>query len=85
MTPFDYPAGPHRRRHGPKGYAAPESFRPWLRDEFAFRCVYCLRRERWEPGLSAFEIDHWKPAAQHPSLALDYDNLLILLRRVQCG
>ena len=44
-SPFVYPASPHVRRHGPMGYADHASFRPWLRDEFAFRCVYCLRRE----------------------------------------
>ncbi len=44
-TPFRYPDGPHQRRHGPRGYASYESYRPWLRDEFAFRCVYCLTRE----------------------------------------
>ena len=76
MTPFDYPAGPHRRRHGPAGYADPESFRPWLRDEFTFRCVYCLRRERWKPSRTAFEIDHLVPVVDAPALARAYDNLL---------
>ncbi len=76
MIPFNYPAEPHRRRHGPVGYANPESFRPWLRDEFAFRCVYCLRRERWEPGQTFFAIDHWLASANSPTLTLDYPNLL---------
>jgi hypothetical protein len=30
------------------GYADTDSYRPWLRDEFAFRCVFCLVREQWE-------------------------------------
>ena len=47
-SPFEYPSSPHRRRHGPLGYADYASFRPWLRDEFSFRCVYCLLRERGE-------------------------------------
>lgn len=76
MTPFDYPPAAHRRRHGPARYADPDSFRPWLRDEFTFRCVYCLRRERWEPGQTGFEIDHLVPITKSPELALDYDNLL---------
>ncbi len=76
MTPFDYPSLPHTRRHGPIGYATPESFRPWLRDEFSFRCVSFLRRERWEPGHTNFEIDHLLSVAEHPGLALNYDNLL---------
>jgi hypothetical protein len=47
MTAFNYPAEPHLRRHGPRGYADAASYRPWLRDEFAFRSVYCLFREQW--------------------------------------
>jgi hypothetical protein len=76
VTPFDYPVEPHRRRHGPAGYAKPEGYRPWLRDEYAFRCVYCLRREQWEPGRTAFEIDHLIPVATAPELGSAYDNLL---------
>jgi hypothetical protein len=76
VTPFDYPAEPDRRRHGPAGYADPESFRPWLRDEFIFRCAYCLRRERWELGRTEFEIDHLVPVARASDLARAYDNLL---------
>jgi hypothetical protein len=50
MGAFTYPAQPHIRRHGTRGYAALESYSPWLRDEFAFRCVYCLLREQWGRG-----------------------------------
>jgi hypothetical protein len=37
MNAFRYPQAPHVRRHGPRGYATAEAFRPWLRDEFDFR------------------------------------------------
>ncbi len=40
--PFSYPAGAHVRRHGPQGYAEYANYRPWLRDEFTFRCAYWL-------------------------------------------
>ncbi len=43
--PFAYPPAPHVRRNGPQGYADYQSYRPWLRDEFSFRCVCCLLRE----------------------------------------
>jgi len=76
MTPFDYPAEPRPRRHGPAGYRTLDSFRPWLRDEFTFCCAYCRRREAWEPGRTCFEIDHLVPIAASPELALSYDNLL---------
>jgi hypothetical protein len=72
--PFDYPAVPHDRLHGPHGYSDYSSFRDWLRDEFSFRCVYCLHRERWVPG--GFHLDHFLPAVAHPEVITTYDNLL---------
>jgi len=58
------------------GYENYESYRPWLRDEFSFRCVYCLSRETWTRFTSNFEIDHFKPIINNPALAGDYTNLL---------
>jgi hypothetical protein len=43
--PFAYADAPHVRKHGPSGYVRYQSYKDWLRDEFAFRCVYCLERE----------------------------------------
>ncbi|HYV40077.1 MAG TPA: hypothetical protein VE988_30605 [Gemmataceae bacterium] len=74
--PFTYPDTTHRRRHGPRGYADYESYRPWLRDEFAFRCVYCLTREAWGPLTGWYAIDHFAALALRPDLAREYDNLL---------
>lgn len=48
-VPFAYTSTPHQRRHGPSGYDSYEAYKPWLRDEFVFRCVYCLEREMWYP------------------------------------
>ena len=76
MNPFVYPAQPHQRRHGPRGYAHYESYREWLRDEFSFRCVYCLTREQWVLAKGAFAIDHFVPMSIDPRLAMDYENLL---------
>src|SRR5581483_1459836 len=76
MTAFTYPAQPHVRRHGPQGYADYPSYRPWLRDEFTFRCVYCLVREQWGRVRRTFDIDHFLPVAQHPDEGTNYDNLL---------
>ena len=75
-APFDYPTEPHRRRHGPLGYADYASYRPWLRDEFAFRCVYCLRREAMGRTFGEFAIDHFLPVRHRPDRATDYSNLL---------
>lgn len=75
-APFDYPSAPHVRRHGPRGYAGYESYRPWLRDEFSLRCVYCLTRETWTRLTGAYAIDHFTPVVARPDLAAEYDNLL---------
>src|SRR5215211_1467883 len=78
MTPFPfaYPMSPHSRRHGPSGYSRHDSYRPWLRDEFSFRCVFCLVREQWGLRKGLWDIDHFVPQTYDPSRTLDYDNLL---------
>lgn len=76
MTPFLYPESPHVRRHGPAGYANYNEYRPWLRDEFTFRCVYCLKREQWGLARGTFHLDHFKAQVYDESGVLDYDNLL---------
>ncbi len=76
MTAFLYPPQPRVRRHGPQGYSDVDSYRPWLRDEFAFRCVYCLFREQWSCVVGTFDIDHFLPVSLHPEQERTYDNLL---------
>lgn len=66
-VPFDYPPVPHVR--GPARYAGYESYRPWLRDEFAFRCVYRLMRDGlWHIVLVLEALsspcDHYRRAAR---------------------
>ncbi len=57
--PLAYPSTAHVRRHGPMGYAEDEKYKPFLRDEFDYRCVYCLCREAWSPeGASHFSVEH---------------------------
>lgn len=77
MTLFVYPDAAHVRRHGPRGYADYKHYKPWLRDEFSFRCVYCLCRETWLPdGEAHFGVDHVlsrSQAAGHPG---EYDRLV---------
>ena len=76
MPPFDYPQEPHERRHGPRGYGRPESYRPWLRDEFSFCCVYCLDREQWQNYVGKFAVEHFLPVSSHPEQQAEYDNLV---------
>ena len=74
--PFAFPAVPHARRHGPRGYRDYRDYKPWLRDEFAFRCAYCLQRESFYPdGSASFSVEHLVPVALRPDLTLVYENL----------
>jgi hypothetical protein len=76
MQGFEYPAEAHIRRHGPDGYQDYESYRDWVRDEFMFRCVYCLHREQWYDRGATFNIEHFVPVAGDPRGNLEYANLL---------
>jgi hypothetical protein len=78
---FVYPDPRSYRRHGPAGYANYRSYRLWLRDEFTFRCVYCLNREQWGHVTGEFDIDHFQPQTCCPPLAADYPNLVYSCRR----
>lgn len=78
---FDYPDPRKQRRHGPSGYASYGSYRPWLRDEFDFRCVYCLKRETWGQVTGEFDLDHFEPQSLNPRRRLDYLNLVYACRR----
>jgi hypothetical protein len=61
-NPFTYPAVPHIRKHAPAGYKNYPEYKPWLRDEFEFRCVYCLQREMWSRDRDAgLSVDHIIP------------------------
>jgi hypothetical protein len=74
---FRYPMSAHERRHGPRGYQDYRSYKPWLRDEFEFRCVYCLCRERWFPdGDANFSVDHIDPRHVAPERICDDNNLV---------
>jgi hypothetical protein len=76
--PYSYPAIPHNRRHGPGGWNSYQKYLEWLRDEFAFRCVYCLEREVWRDMRGRMHIDHFEPQALRPDLKCEYTNLLYL-------
>lgn len=77
-APYTYPSSPHVRRHGPSGWKDYQRYREWLRDEFSFRCVYCLDREVWRDMREKMHIDHFEPHALRPDVGSDYTNLLYL-------
>jgi hypothetical protein len=82
--PFAYPAVLHVRRHAPTGYTDYKEYKDWLRDEFEFRCVYCLQRERWSrDGAAVYGVDHVVPQSNSAGRALvcTYSNLLYACNR----
>ena len=82
--PFIFAAAPHARKHGPGGYERYQAYKDWLRDEFTFRCVYCLERERWYPnGHAGLGVDHVRPKAQaeYRHLICHYPNLVYACNR----
>ena len=64
------------RRHGPGGYKSYSSYRPWLRDEFTFRCIYCLIRVEWGRLFGEFDLDHFQPQANRPDLSTEYETFV---------
>jgi hypothetical protein len=65
------------RRHGPSGYVDDEHYKPWLRDEFSYRCLYCGCREVWFPdGDRSFSVEHVRPSSLAPKGLTDYHTLV---------
>jgi hypothetical protein len=65
------------RRHGPRGYVDDQHYKPWLRDEFTYRCLYCACREVWfADGDRSFSVEHIRPTSQTPEGLTDYDTLV---------
>ena len=78
---FDYPPQ-HVRKHAPHGYAKYDEFKPWLRDEFQFRCVYCLERERWYPNSKAsLSVDHVVAQVNDDTRIVEYSNTVYACSR----
>lgn len=74
--PFEYPRRRHRRRHTPAAGRHPSAYKPFLRDEFVFTCVYCLSRETWFRSHASLGVEHFKARSWNPSAAKNYANLL---------
>jgi hypothetical protein len=66
------------RRIPPRRYADYTSYRPLLRQDFKFRCAYCLRHEFFLGGEPGCCIDHHRPVdGPHgrPDLIVEYETL----------
>ena len=74
--PFCYPLAPHERKHAPGGYSDYREYHDWLRDEFDFRCVYCLKRESWDRVRAVWPVEHLIARSKRSDLATEYSNLV---------
>lgn len=74
--PFQYPEQPHCRKHGPE-YTDSADYKDWLRDEFDFRCVYCMSRETWSRRRAVWAVEHLIPRKERSDLAQEYTNLVL--------
>lgn len=78
--PYKYPSRSRLRRHAPRGYKRPGEYRPWLDDEFHFRCVYCLKRKVWAPT-DIWCVEHLIPQSKDLNQACVYENLVLACQR----
>lgn len=74
MNPFIYPKSRYIRRLTPRNYTAYTSYKPFLRDEFERKCVYCRMPDTMR-GQDNFGTDHYRPKKRFPHLATTYSNL----------
>jgi len=74
VNPFVYPKSKHSRRERPGQLARYQLYKPYLRREFAKKCVYCRLPDTMGP-LEAFGVDHYRPKKKFPHLVTAYANL----------
>lgn len=74
MNPFLYPKTQHRRTLSPRTFSYYSSYKPVLREEFRFQCVYC-RLPDGVKGQDNFGVDHYRPRSLFPELTTTYSNL----------
>jgi hypothetical protein len=80
VRPYIYPDRVLIRKHAPQ-YEVYSSFRDWARDDFDFRCAYCLHRETFSYFKSCFDLDHQIPQTEDESLACNYENIVYSCHR----
>jgi hypothetical protein len=64
------------RRLNPPQFERYQRYKPYLRRDFAYACVYCGLHENEHGGPQPFTIDHLRPKSRFPKLRNSYFNLL---------
>jgi hypothetical protein len=75
MNPFVYPREKYRRRLRPGQLGHYREYKPFLRTEFARKCVYCRMPDTMAGGADNYGVDHYKPKSLFRHLLVEYTNL----------
>jgi len=65
-----------KRRKAKKTFKDYKSYKPWLREDFRYACVYCTIHEGEFGGFHSFHVEHFRPKSRFPKLETEYTNLL---------
>lgn len=74
VSPFRYPKSKHTRKLSPEPRSSYRKYKPFLREEFGNRCVYCTLSDILK-GQESFGVDHYRPKKKFPNLETEYSNL----------
>ncbi len=65
-----------RRQPPPPAQRNYQAYKPFLREDFAYQCVYCQLHENDAGGPRFFTVEHFRPKSLFPYLRTAYSNLL---------
>lgn len=65
-----------KRRNPKRKFRDYTKYKPWLREDFKYACVYCTVHEGEFGGFHSFHVEHFKPKSKFPELIIEYTNLL---------
>ena len=74
ITPFKYPHVKHKRSSNPPSYTTYQEYKPFLKEEFGKKCVYCCKISPFEDK-GGFHVDHYRPKSLFANLTNEYLNL----------
>ena len=74
MNPFSYPKSRHTRRLRPGPFNTYSDYKPFLREEFEKKCVYCRMPDTMK-DYEMYGVDHYRPKSVFSELLTTYTNL----------
>jgi 5-methylcytosine-specific restriction endonuclease McrA len=74
LTPFSYPKSRHTRRLRPGPFKKYWEYKPFLREEFEKKCVYCRMPDTMKDQ-EMYGVDHYRPKSLFSELLTTYTNL----------